>query len=66
MKFRITQTLVVEYEVNPEFYLPDATAPEDMLQLDIHSAETDPGLFWNEEDTEVSTVGEIIYDEEER
>lgn len=60
MKFRIQQIITVEYDVNPEFYLPDATTPEEMLQVDMDAAAEDPGLFWNDEDSTITVNGEII------
>lgn len=63
MRFRITQVTVVEYEVNPEHYLPEATTPEEMLAVDLEGVREDPVLFWNDEE-EITVSGEIIHEEE--
>lgn len=40
-KIKITFTVTVEYEPNPEFY-PAGSTIEEMLDIDIKNAEDDP------------------------
>lgn len=57
IKIRLTATLVVEYEPNPDFYPDDAT-PEEMLKADKEYAEVDPLAIFG--DTEWKIVGQVI------
>ena len=47
MKLRFTMISVREYEPKPEYYPEDKRTPEGMLDIDLASAEDDPGLFFD-------------------
>ena len=59
-KARITFTVVVEYEMKPEYY-DDGSTPEQMLDVDIANANEDPMLMIGE-DAKWEIVGELIGD----
>lgn len=46
-KFKITFTVTVEYEVNPENY-PGCTTDEQRLAVDFANANDDPFMFMSE------------------
>jgi hypothetical protein len=61
IKFKITITTTVEYEVNPKNY-PHGNNLEEMLQCDIKNAEDDPYLMMEMGEAKTNTVvkGEIV------
>lgn len=59
MRFRITQTVVVEYEVDAENYLGE-TDPPKMLEVDLGWMRDDPSEVATWADAEITTTGEII------
>lgn len=71
MRFRITQTITIEYDVDPTNYvMPLETTeptPQEMLALDIRSFEDDPEIMIsyveeNEDDMIHKVEGEVIND----
>ena len=62
MKFRITMTIVREYEPNSEYY--DDIGPDlndaQMLAVDVQGAEEDPYLFMDNTHATMTVTGEIV------
>jgi hypothetical protein len=61
VRFRITQTVTVEYEVGQEFY-PDGLTTDQMLALDIAEVRRNPDLIHAFGDTpaKIEIAGEVI------
>lgn len=45
MKFRITRTTIVEYEVDPSLY--DTDDYQEMLKIDLEACKEDPEMFFS-------------------
>lgn len=67
VKFRWTQTIVIEYEVNPDHYPAETwAAPEAMLEVDRQNFEKEPGMLLmtvDEGEEKITLVGEILLEE---
>ena len=58
MKFRITRTTVIEYEVNTNWY--DSEIPQEMLEVDLEMCNEDPDTAFGHDFVSDEFVGEII------
>ena len=59
-KAKITITIEVEFEQNPEFYPEDERTPEKMLAIDLAAARDDPFLTMDCEEAKWTIIGEIV------
>jgi hypothetical protein len=58
-KLRITITAVIEYEANPAHY-EGCSTPDQMLAVDLRSADEDPFLYLGSNVAEWKTSGEVV------
>ena len=57
-RFKITFTITIDYEVNPESY-PGCDTDEERLAIDLKSAEDDPFMMITN-DADWKVTGEIV------
>lgn len=60
MKFKLTLTAVIEYDVNTEDY-PGGNTQQEMLEVDLNAAIFDPPIFIDYfDDVSWNVIGEIV------
>lgn len=58
MKFKITRTTIVEYEVDESCY--DTDDYQEMLNIDLEACKEDPEMFFSHTLESDECVGEIV------
>lgn len=59
LRFRITITTTIEYNVKPKYY-PHCNSTEEMLKADIKNAKDDPFIYMDLKEANTEVKGEIV------